>query len=88
MEPRARRQREQVHAARRDVLAHLPWRDGEARGPQLVVQLGVDQVDLPEVRPARVACHPRAMLHGRARMRVALDAEPGDETDALLGRLG
>ena len=50
VQPRAGRQAEQIEAARRDVLAHLPGRHGEAGGAQLVVQLGVDQVDLAQVR--------------------------------------
>src|SRR5215472_18325465 len=48
MQLRAGRQPQQIDAARRDVLAHLPGRDGEAALPQLVVQLGMDQMDLAQ----------------------------------------
>jgi hypothetical protein len=48
------------------------------------VQLGVDEVDLAQAWLARIAGHARAMLHGLARMRVAFDAQPGDEPDAAL----
>ena len=51
---------------------------------QLVVQLGVDQVHLAQVGLGRVARHPRAMLDRHAQMRVALDAQPGQQPDAVL----
>ena len=54
---------------------------------QLVVQLGVDEVDLAQVRLARVTGHPRAVLHQLAQVRVAAHAEAGDQLDARPGRL-
>jgi hypothetical protein len=38
------------------------------------VQLRMDQVHLAQVRLRRVLPHARAVLHGRARVDVALDA--------------
>src|SRR5918997_4276520 len=81
------RQAEQVDAAGGYVLAHLPGPDVEARRPQLVVELRVYQVDLPEVRSRRVPSHPGAVLHRLAHVGVALDAEPRQEPDAVFGRL-
>src|SRR5207244_3076277 len=43
-------QPEQVHATRRHVLAELSGGDVEARVVQLVEQLGMEQVHLPQVR--------------------------------------
>ena len=51
-------QPEQVDAARRDVLAHLALRDRKPARPQLVVQLGVDQVHLAQVRLLGIARDP------------------------------
>ena len=45
-------------ARRRDVLTHLAARHREATLPQLVVQLGGDQMDLAEVRLGRIARDP------------------------------
>ena len=53
-----------------------PAADREARGAQLVVQFGVDEVHLAEIRLDRVTRDPRAVLHRHAQVRVALDAEP------------
>ena len=62
-------------------------RDVEPVGAQLVVQLGVDEVDLAQVRLRRVARDARAVLDGLAGVRVAGDAEPGDERDRVHDRL-
>ena len=43
---------------------------------QLLVQLGVDQMHMTQVRLRRVARNARAMLHGRAAMRIAVDTLP------------
>jgi hypothetical protein len=51
------RQPQKIDAARRDVLAHLPGRDGEAVLPQLVVQLGMDQMDLAQIGLGGVSRH-------------------------------
>ena len=82
-QPGAGGQREQVHAAGGDVLAHLAGRDVEAAGRQLVVQLGVDQVHLAQVGLRRVAPHARAVLHGRAGVGVAFHAEALEQADRL-----
>ncbi|MFN8536830.1 MAG: hypothetical protein U0232_05070 [Thermomicrobiales bacterium] len=58
MEFCAGRQAEQIDAARGDVLAHLAGGQVEPARAQLVVQLGVDEVDLAQVRLVGVARHP------------------------------
>jgi hypothetical protein len=80
----AGRQDEEVDAFGGDVFAHLTGGDLEAGGAQLGVELGVDQVDLAQVRLRRVACDPRAVLDGDAGMGVAVNAETGDEADHRL----
>src|SRR4029079_13986617 len=82
VQPRAGRQRQQVDAARGDVLAELAGRHAEACGAQLLEQFGVDEMNLTQVRAGRVARNPRAMLDGDAGVRVAFDAESGGEADA------
>jgi hypothetical protein len=82
-----RRQREQLDAARRDVLPHAAGGDVEALRAQLVVQLAVDEVHLAEVGLARVAGHPGAMLDGPAQVGVALDPQSGQQTDTPRGAL-
>lgn len=79
----ARRQREQVGAACRDVLAHDAGGYMEALRAQLVVEFSVDEVHLAEVRLTRVASHPRAMLDGPAAVSVALYAQPSKQPDAI-----
>src|SRR5262245_33961704 len=44
-------------------------------------------MNLTQVRLARIARHARAMLDRRARVRVALDAEAGEEANARAVRL-
>ena len=56
--------------------------------PQLVVELGVDQVDLAEVGPVGVSPHVGAVPDLLPHVRVALDAEPREQTDLRLARLG
>jgi hypothetical protein len=48
------------------------------------VQFGVDQVNLTQIGLGRVARHPRSVLDGSPLMRIAVDAEPGHEPDAVL----
>ena len=43
----------------------------------------MDEVDLAQVRLARIARDARAMLDRHALVRVALDTEPGQQTDAV-----
>ena len=71
----------------RDVLAHQPRRHVEAGGAQLVVELGVDQVHLPQVRLGRVTPHARAVLDRLADVRVTVDAEPCHQQDPVRVRL-
>ena len=52
--------------------------------PQLIVKLGVDQMDLAQIGLGGIARRPRAMLDGHSLMRVALDAQPGHEANAGL----
>ena len=84
IQPRSDRQTEQIDTVGRDVLAHLPGRDGETGRAQFLVEFGVDQVNLAQVGLGRIARHPRAVLDRNALMRVAVDAEPGHELDAVL----
>jgi hypothetical protein len=44
----------------------------------------MDQVDLAQVRPRRIACDARAVLHRLAGMRVTFDSDPDEQADALL----
>jgi len=53
LQARAGGEGEQVDSSRRHVLSHLPWRHVEAAGFELVVEFGVDQVHLAEIRLAR-----------------------------------
>ena len=73
---RASGQAQQLDAAGGDVLAELARRDREASCRQCAQQFGVEQMHLAQVGLQRVARYARAMLHGTAAMRVALDAEP------------
>ena len=85
----ADREAEQVDAGRRDVLAHLTGlQPREALLGELVVQLGVDEVHLAQVGLRRVAAHVRAVLDGRAAVRVALDAEAREQADGVGVGLG
>jgi hypothetical protein len=78
-EARAGGEGEKVEAAGGDVLAHVAGFHSEAGGVQLVEQLGVDQVDLPQVGLGGVAGDAGAVLHGFAGVRVAFDTEAGDQ---------
>ncbi|MCW2756505.1 MAG: hypothetical protein JWO46_251 [Nocardioidaceae bacterium] len=72
---------EQVDAAGGDVLAEVAGADHVTLGSQLVEELGVQQVDLAEVRLVRVAGDPGQVLDQHAGVRVAVDPEPGDQLD-------
>jgi hypothetical protein len=78
VEPGADGQAEQVDAAGRDVLAEVARCHGEPATRELVEQLGLHEVDLPEVR-RRVRLASRPVLNCRAGVHVALDADPGRE---------
>ena len=84
---RAGREAEQIDAARRDILAHDAGCQTKPGGFELVVQFGVDQVDLAQIGHGRVLGDARAVLDRHPHMRVALDPEPSQEADAALIRL-
>jgi hypothetical protein len=86
MQARPARQRQQVETARRDVLTHLASADFEADRAQLVVQLGLDQVDLPQIGLLWLARLARKMLDRTAEMRITLYAQAAQELDPILGR--
>ena len=52
------------------------------RSAELIVQLGVDEMDLAQVRLGRVAANPGAVLHRGAGVGVTLHPVPCDEPDA------
>jgi hypothetical protein len=87
MKPRSDRQAEQIEAVGRDVLAEIANRDAEAGVLQLGEELGVDEVDLTQVRLGRVFAHPGAMLYGDALVGVILDPQAGEQSDAIPRRL-
>jgi hypothetical protein len=66
----------QIDTAGRDVLA-----------PKLVVQLGVEQVDLAQIRLSRITANARPMLNGLSAMRISLNTNTFDEPDAAPGNL-
>jgi hypothetical protein len=68
---RSRGQAQKIHALRRDVLPHIAGPDSETERPQLVVQFGVDEMHLTQVRRVRRFGNARSMLHGPPGMRVA-----------------
>ena len=86
-QPRPGRQAEQVDSARRDVLPHVPGGDPVPQKIQLVVQLGMDQVDLAQVRGRWVTGYPRPVLDRAPGVHVSLDADAGDESDPVADRL-
>ena len=71
MQPRAGWQREQIDAARRDVLAEVTRHHRVAACAQFLEQLSVDEMHLAQVRLGRIARHARTMFHRRATMGVA-----------------
>jgi hypothetical protein len=80
---RAGGQPEQIDPARGDVFPHLTCRNDKPFFRELVVQLGVDQVYLAQVRCFGEVCHSRAMLDRAARMRVTFDSEPDQQLNAV-----
>ena len=77
----------EIDSPRRDVLAHYARADLVACGSKLVVELPVDEVDLPQIRGRGIPAHPGAVLHRLARVSIALDAEPCDEAGRRLAPL-
>jgi hypothetical protein len=57
----------------------LAGHDSETFRAQLVMQFGVDEVHLAQVRLCGVDGDARTMLHGDAGVSVTLDAEPVNE---------
>jgi hypothetical protein len=83
-EERPHRQIEQRNATRGDVLAELTRLHRESGGQELVVKFGVDEVNLPQIRRIGIPRDTRAMLHCRSSMRVAVYAEPFDQSNRRL----
>src|SRR5262245_34327875 len=73
-------ERQQVESSRGDVLAHVASLNVEPLRTQFVMQFGVDEVDLAQVRLRRVDRNAGAMLHRDAGMCIALDPEPGEQS--------
>lgn len=84
----AARHTEQVDTSGGDVLPHVSRPDLEPDAAELVVELGMNEVDLPEVGPGRITAYPRSVLHGCAEVRVAFYTEPGHKGDGFSGWLG
>src|SRR5205807_1301281 len=78
------RQSEQIDSSRGYILSHLPGRYRKASGAQLVVKLGVDQMNLAQIGLIRISRQSGEMLHGRPEVGIAFDAQTGQEADALL----
>lgn len=87
-QPRAPGKGEEVDAPRGDVLPQLPGIDVESLRSKLVVQFGMDQVDLTKVGLGGVSSYARAVLDCHPRVSVTLNAEAGDQGDLLGDQLG
>lgn len=66
-----------------DVLAELARPDLEAVSTQPTQQSRIDQMHLPEIRPADVLGETAPVLHRRAAVGVPLDTGPSDERRAF-----
>ncbi len=88
VQPAAARKAEEVEAAGGDVLAQLPRCDVEAAIPQLVVEFGMNEVNLPQVRRSPVRPNSGAMLHGHPGMRIVVHPDTDEEVrdDAVVTR--
>ena len=84
---RAGRQPEQVDAARGHVLAHLAGRHLEPALAQLVMELGMNEVDLPQIGLRRIRAHAREMLEPLPEMSIPLNPEPGEQTFPVVSAL-
>jgi hypothetical protein len=76
-----RREREQVDASRRNILAQLPCRHLISRGRHFIKKLGMDQVHLPQIRLCWIPGNPGSVLDSHAGMSVALDAPARDQNN-------
>lgn len=85
MQSRARRQTKQIDSMRRNVFAEFAWRDDESIGTQRIEQLGLNQVHLTKIGCTRRSSFVVAMLHRRAAMRIAFDAQALEQMNARLG---
>ena len=67
------------------VVTFSPISPGDRKAPvtQLLKKLGVDEMDLPQVRHCRVAPNTRLVLHCGARMGISIDPEPHDKANAV-----
>lgn len=80
-QPRRRGQIQEIDPDGRHVFADLTRTDTEAAPRELGKELRVHEVHLSQVRLGGVARDSRAMLHGAATMRVAVDAQPNHKID-------
>lgn len=87
-EPRSSRQPEQVDPARRDVLAKGTRRHGEPLRTQLVVEFAVDEMHLPQVGLGGITRDPRTVLNRSPQVRVTLNTQTDQKSDALNVALG
>ena len=83
VQQRVRRQAKQIDSASRHILAQLSRRDREPRARDLVEQLRVHQVHLPQIRLRRVAGDAGPVLDRGAGVRIAFHAPPFDEDDVV-----
>src|ERR1700761_1458266 len=83
---RAGRQAEQVDVSCRNVLAQLAGANAVALLCDLVEQLCLDQMNLPQVRKLAEPFDVVEMLIRHAGMRVAFDAEIRDQPDGVFRR--
>jgi N-acyl homoserine lactone hydrolase len=83
----APREAQEADATGSDVLPHLARFNIEAAFTKLVVELGLDQVNLSQVRLARVGPEPGAVLHGHPGVRVVVHTDTGHKPDAVRIRL-
>jgi hypothetical protein len=87
MQKGAHRTAQEIDSTRGDVFTHVSGFDGKPCRVELVMQLRVNQVDLPKIRLRRVCTHTRAMLDSFPCVAVAFDSEICNEPDELLARL-
>lgn len=87
LEQRALRERQEIQPTRENVLTHVAGMDVEPSSVELVMQFGVNEVDLTEIRLVRVLRDAREVLDGSASMRVTFDAETFDQANFWFGLL-
>ncbi len=82
-QPRADRQSKQVNAAGGDIFTDISSCYYKACTLQVGKQLGVNKMDLAQIRQIMAQPQPGTMLNPPASMCVPLHPESGDEPDAL-----